>query len=70
MADTFTVEQFCQRHNISRATLYELWQRKEGPRYLKIGRRTLISVEAAKAWREEMERKTSAALPGKGAGQV
>jgi len=31
-----------------------------GPRLMKVGRRTLISVEAAADWRRDMEAKTDA----------
>lgn len=49
------VANFCTRHGISRALLYKLWKRGEGPTRLKIGRRTLITVEAAAEWRKRME---------------
>ena len=59
----YTVEHFCEAHAISRATLYALLKRGDGPQIMKIGRRTLISVEAAEAWRRRMEERT-AARPG------
>lgn len=56
----FTVAAFCQRHGISRAKFYQLLSTGEGPRIFKIGRRTLISTEAALAWRQSMEERTAA----------
>jgi len=38
--------------------LYHLVNAGKGPRLMKVGRRTLISVEAAADWRREMEAKT------------
>jgi hypothetical protein len=52
----FTVEAFCLSHSISRAHLYELWKDGLGPRRMTgIGRKVLISVESARAWRARME---------------
>lgn len=52
---TFTIPQFCGAHNISRAHLYDLIKAGNGPRVMKVGRRTLISAEAAADWRKQME---------------
>ncbi|SHM06633.1 hypothetical protein SAMN05444159_7581 [Bradyrhizobium lablabi] len=57
----FSVDQFCSDHGISRATFYNLRQRGKGPTEMKVGTRTLISVEAAAEWRRRMETETSAA---------
>jgi hypothetical protein len=47
---------FCTAHGISRATFYNLKKRGEGPTIMKVGKRTLISEEAAKTgggeWRQ------------------
>lgn len=51
----YTVPQFCAGHNISRAHLYDLIKEGLGPRIMKVGRRTLISAEAAADWRKQME---------------
>lgn len=58
---TYTVTTFCQEHNISRSYLYRLWSEGRGPRRTKLGRRTLISREAAADWRRRMEAETSRA---------
>jgi Helix-turn-helix domain len=51
----FTVSEFCAAYRISRAHLYNLIGRGEGPALLKAGRRTLISGEAAAQWARRME---------------
>lgn len=56
---TYTVPQFLDGHNISRAHFYELVKQGKGPRLLKPGRRTLITAEAAADWRKQMEAETS-----------
>jgi len=54
----YSIPQFCDAHHISRAYLYQLWNEGRGPRRTKLGRRTLISGEAAADWRRRMERET------------
>jgi predicted DNA-binding transcriptional regulator AlpA len=56
-----SVDQFCAAHSISRATFYNLRKAGKGPSEMKVGNRTLISEEAAEAWRRRMERETAAA---------
>ena len=52
----FTVAEFCEAHGrISRTLFYSLIKNGKGPRLMKIGRRTLVSQEAAADWRREME---------------
>lgn len=51
----FSVEEFCRAHSISRTHFYEMAARGTGPRLMKVGRRTLISAEAAADWRRRME---------------
>ena len=50
----YSILQFCQAHNLSRATFYNLLRMKKAPAIMKVGRRTLITAEAAKVWREKM----------------
>ena len=50
----YSILQFCEAHNLSRATFYNLLRDKKAPAIMKVGRRTLITAEAAKAWREKM----------------
>lgn len=56
---TSTVPQFCDDHNISCTHFYELLKSGKGPRLMKIGRRTLVTAEAAAEWRKRMEAATS-----------
>ena len=53
--DAFSISEFCKRNNISRATYYNLQKKGIGPRVIKIGTRTIISVEAGAEWRRMME---------------
>jgi hypothetical protein len=53
--DAYGVDQFCKRHSFSRAYLYLLWKRGEGPRFMQVGARRLISREAAADWRQSLE---------------
>ncbi len=53
---TFTIIQFCEAHHISRSMFYKLVQQGQGPRLMAVGRRRLISNEAAADWRHQMER--------------
>jgi len=51
----FTVNEFCESHRISRARFYEMLREGVGPKVMKCGSRTLVSVEAAADWRRRME---------------
>ena len=51
----YEVPAFCEAHGISRGYLYALWSEGRGPRRMKLGRRTLISGEAAADWRRQLE---------------
>ena len=48
----YTVGQFLQAFPISRTSLYAAWSEGRGPKRIKIGRRTLIPVQAADEWME------------------
>jgi hypothetical protein len=48
-----TIVEFCEAHGISQALFYQLQKVGEGPRVMAVRGRRLISIEAAKAWREE-----------------
>ena len=50
-----SVKAFCKSNGISRSLFYNLKKNGKAPRMMKIGRRTLISVEAASDWRKAME---------------
>lgn len=50
-----TVDEFAHSHRISRGSFYNLLKAGQGPAVMKVGKRTLISSEAAAAWRRRME---------------
>jgi predicted DNA-binding transcriptional regulator AlpA len=54
----FSIDTFCRAHDISRPFLYTMWKEGTGPDVMRIGRRVLIPVEAATAWRERMTSKS------------
>lgn len=57
---TYTIPTFCADHgNISKSYFHKLVNDGKGPRLMKIGRRTLISAEAAADWRALMEAQTN-----------
>jgi predicted DNA-binding transcriptional regulator AlpA len=59
--DAMSIDVFCKRHAISRALFYKMAKAGKGPRIIKIGTRSIISAEAATAWRRRMEAKTAGA---------
>jgi excisionase family DNA binding protein len=58
----FSVSEFCRNHGISRGTFYKLLGEGRAPKAVKIGRRTLISGEAAEEWRRRMEREAAVGM--------
>jgi hypothetical protein len=59
----FSIYEFCASHNISKDFYFKLARQGLGPVIMKIGHRTLISVEAAAEWREEREKATDQRKP-------
>lgn len=59
MKPVSTVAEFCADHRIGRTLLYQLIKDGKGPALMKVGRRTLISAEAAADWRKRMENNTA-----------
>lgn len=53
--EAFSIQEFCDAHDLSRATFYRLAKEGQAPSTMKIGKRTLVSREAAAAWRRAME---------------
>lgn len=53
--DVFSINEFCRRHGICRATFYNLLKAGRGPALMRVGSRVLISREAAEQWRRKME---------------
>jgi predicted DNA-binding transcriptional regulator AlpA len=55
MSRIYSVVEFCQDHRISRTHLYQLWKEGKGPRRVQVGKRRLITEEAAVEWFKSME---------------
>jgi hypothetical protein len=49
----YSIPKFCKAHSMSRGKLYQLWKAGLGPRWMKIGAKRLIPVEAAADWRRQ-----------------
>ena len=63
---SFTIPEFCADHGgISKSFFHKLVNEGRGPKIFKVGRRTLISSEAAAEWRALMESQTSQIEPAK-----
>jgi predicted DNA-binding transcriptional regulator AlpA len=50
-----SIPEFCDAHGISQDFFYKLKRQGQAPRLMKVGARTLISLEAAAEWRREQE---------------
>lgn len=57
--EAFTIAGFCKAHGISKGMFYILLGENRAPETMLVGRRRLISREAAEKWRERMTRITS-----------
>jgi predicted DNA-binding transcriptional regulator AlpA len=55
-----SIPEFCEAHGISEGFFYKLKKQGEGPREMKVGARTLISLESAAEWRRARESQQSA----------
>jgi hypothetical protein len=51
----YTVNEFCNAHRVSRAKLYQLWAAGLGPRFMHVGSKRIITIEAAADWRRAGE---------------
>ena len=51
----YSVMEFCRAYGLGRSTFYRLQSAGHAPRIMAIGRRRLITREAADEWRREME---------------
>jgi hypothetical protein len=60
--DAMSIAEFCRRHSISDQFYYKLQRQGLGPKTIKLGARTLISVESATKWRRDHERKQATNL--------
>jgi hypothetical protein len=53
--DAYRIPEFCARHGFSPAKYFQLAAAGEGPRVMRVGKRVLISREAASEWRRSRE---------------
>ena len=51
----YTIVEFCEAFGIGEAFYYKLKKQGKGPVEMKVGARTLISVEATDDWRRDRE---------------
>lgn len=61
----FNVPGFCLAHGVSRSLFYSMLRSGVGPRIMKCGTRTLISVESAQRWRRARERVAAVSRPAR-----
>lgn len=57
----YSIENFCKTHDLSRSAFYDLQKVGKAPAIMRVGRRVLISAEAAREWREKMQSQAAAA---------
>ena len=58
-----SIPEFCDAHGISEGFYFKLKKQGKGPREMKVGARTLITLESAAEWRCERENATRGGLP-------
>jgi hypothetical protein len=56
----YSIREFCTAHGISDHMFFKLQRQGLAPRTMRVGARTLISVEAAAEWRRKCEAAASA----------
>jgi hypothetical protein len=52
--DAYSIPEFCARHNISTGTYYNLKKNGAAPREGRVGKRVIITKEAAAEWRQAL----------------
>jgi hypothetical protein len=60
--DALSIPEFCLRNSISTALFFKLAREGRGPRVMRAGRRTLVTKEAAAAWRRTLEAASGPAI--------
>jgi hypothetical protein len=51
----YTIPEFCVAHRISEAFFFQLRNEGHGPKEMRVGRRRMITLEAAAEWRRARE---------------
>jgi hypothetical protein len=64
-----TIAEFCRSRGFSQAMYFKMKAAGEGPDEMMIGRRRVISAEAATAWRKAREKAAKAASNSKNEGK-
>jgi hypothetical protein len=59
----YSIAAFCVAHDLSEDFFYKLMREGRGPQVMRVGARTLVSIEAAAEWRREMERASATIAP-------
>jgi hypothetical protein len=53
--DAYRIPEFCRRNGFSQAMYFKIAAAGDGPRVMRVGKRVLISREAAAEWRRSRE---------------
>jgi len=56
-----TIDEFCASHRLSPEMYFKLKRADRGPIEMRVGRRRMISAEAAARWRRQREREATTA---------
>jgi hypothetical protein len=67
--EAYTIKEFCAAYRLSVPMFYKLRARGEAPDVMKVGARTLISVDAADRWRRQREHAGRSPSKKKGRGK-
>jgi len=59
MTKAYTINDFCTAYSISRSLFYKLKEQGKAPHTFTLGKRVLISTEAAQSWQKTMENPVS-----------
>jgi hypothetical protein len=57
----YSISSFCQAHDLSEDMFFKMQRAGWGPVTMKVGARTLVSIESAATWRRQREAETAAA---------
>src|SRR5207342_3502477 len=60
-----SIPEFCEAHGISEGFFYKLKKQGEGPREMKVGARTLITLESAAEWRRARDAQHTETIGGR-----
>ena len=55
----FSVNQFCEAYGLSRSSFYRMLREGLAPAIIRVGRRVLVSIEAARDWERTMQKRSA-----------